>query len=246
MKIILILCLFCTLNLAAAEEILPDLKIEKIEEGIYLHTSFQEYKGFGIVSKQGLVVIDNRKAYLIDTPASAGDTEKLVNWLKDHGFTINGSISTHFHDDSAAGIAWLNTKSIPTYASKLTNKLLSKSGKAQAKHAFDSRSFWVLKNKIEVFYPGPGHTQDNEIVWLPNKKILFGGCFVKPDGLGNLSDANLEAWPESAKKLMLRYQNARLVIPSHSAIGNASLLKLTWEQAVKGLNESKSIPPLTK
>ncbi|MBX6583463.1 subclass B1 metallo-beta-lactamase SIM-2 (plasmid) [Pseudomonas aeruginosa] len=244
MRTLLILCLFGTLNTAFAEEAQPDLKIEKIEEGIYLHTSFQEYKGFGIVKKQGLVVLDNHKAYLIDTPASAGDTEKLVNWLEKNDFTVNGSISTHFHDDSTAGIEWLNTKSIPTYASKLTNELLNKNGKTQAKHSFDKESFWLVKNKIEIFYPGPGHTQDNEVVWIPNKKILFGGCFIKPNGLGNLSDANLEAWPDSAKKMISKYSKAKLVIPSHSEIGDASLLKLTWEQAIKGLNESKSKPPL--
>ncbi|MEJ6355620.1 IMP family subclass B1 metallo-beta-lactamase, partial [Pseudomonas aeruginosa] len=86
---------------------------------------------------------------------------------------------------------------------------------------------------------GPGHTQDNVVVWLPEKKILFGGCFVKPDGLGNLGDANLEAWPKSAKILMSKYGKAKLVVSSHSEIGNASLLQRTWEQAVKGLNESK-------
>ncbi|HBO7680835.1 TPA: IMP family subclass B1 metallo-beta-lactamase, partial [Pseudomonas aeruginosa] len=43
----------------------------------------------------------------------------------------------------------------------------------------------------------------------------------------------------SAEKLISKYGNAKLVVPSHSDIGDASLLKLTWEQAVKGLNESK-------
>lgn len=244
MKILLGLYLFFTLNLAIAEEHLPDLKIEKIKEGIYVHTSYVEYKEFGLVEKKGLVVLDNRKAYLIDTPVSAGDTEKLVNWFVGQGFTISGSVSTHFHDDSTAGIAWLNSKSIPTYASTLTNEFLNKGGKVQATHSFDGVSFWLVKNKIEVFYPGPGHTQDNVVVWIPDKKILFGGCFVKPDGLGNLGDANLEAWPESARKLMARYGKAKLVVPSHSEIGDASLLKLTWEQAVKGLNSSKSISPI--
>ncbi|MGK2993300.1 IMP family subclass B1 metallo-beta-lactamase, partial [Pseudomonas aeruginosa] len=41
------------------------------------------------------------------------------------------------------------------------------------------------------------------------------------------------------KILMSKYGKAKLVVPSHSETGNASLLKLTWEQAVKGLKESK-------
>ncbi|EMB9888304.1 TPA: metallo-beta-lactamase, partial [Pseudomonas aeruginosa] len=163
----------------------------------------------------------------------------LVNWFIEHGYRIKGSISTHFHGDSTAGIEWLNSQSISTYASELTNELLKKDNKVQATNSFSGVSYSLIKNKIEVFYPGPGHTQDNVVVWLPEKKILFGGCFVKPDGLGNLGDANLEAWPKSAKILMSKYGKAKLVVPSHSEIGNASLLQRTWEQAVKGLNESK-------
>lgn len=232
--------MFFLYSFAAVGEPLPDLKIEKLEEGVYVHTSFEEYKGYGVVTKHGLVVLENTNVYLIDTPASSEDTEKLVNWFVKRGYTIKGSISTHFHDDSTAGIEWLNSKSIPTYASKLTNQLLNKKSKAQAKHSFEGVNFWLVKNKIEVFYPGPGHTQDNVVVWLPNKKILFGGCFVKPDGLGNLSDANVAAWPESAEKLISKYGNAKIVVSSHSEIGGASLLKRTLEQAIKETNNRKS------
>lgn len=238
MKVFLIVCLLSILNVAVADEVLPDIKIEKLEEGIYLHTSYIKYEN-NIFEKHGLVVIDHQKAYIIDTPASASDTEKLVKWFESRNFTLGASISTHFHGDSAGGIEWLNTQSIPTYASELTNELLKNDGKPQAKNTFSGVSFWLVKNKIEVFYPGPGHTQDNEVVWIPSKKILFGGCFVKPDGLGYLGDANLEAWPTSAKKLMSRYNKAKRVVPSHSDIGIASLLKRTWEQAVQGLDKKQ-------
>jgi metallo-beta-lactamase class B IMP len=239
MKKLFVLCIFLFCSITAAGESLPDLKIEKLEEGVYVHTSFEEVNGWGGVTKHGLVVLVNTDAYLIDTPFTTKDTEKLVNWFVERGYKIKGSISSHFHSDSTGGIEWLNSQSIPTYASELTNELLKKDGKVQAKNSFSGVSYWLVKNKIEVFYPGPGHTQDNVVVWLPEKKILFGGCFVKPDGLGNLGDANLEAWPKSAKILMSKYGKAKLVVSSHSKIGGASLLKRTWEQSVKGLNESK-------
>ncbi|RYE42034.1 MAG: DIM/SIM/IMP family subclass B1 metallo-beta-lactamase [Sphingobacteriales bacterium] len=226
--------------MAAARQPLPDLKIEQLEEDVYVHTSFEEVNGWGVVAKHGLVVLVNANAYLVDTPITAKDTEKLVNWVLARGYKIKGSISSHFHSDSTAGVEWLNSQSIPTYASKLTNQLLSKSGKAQAKHSFEDISFWLVKNKIEVYYPGPGHTEDNLVVWLPKKKILFGGCFVKPHGLGNLEDANVEAWPASVEKLIAKYGNAKVVVPSHSEIGGVSLLKLTLEQAVKEVSNRKS------
>ncbi|AGL46523.1 subclass B1 metallo-beta-lactamase IMP-9 [Pseudomonas aeruginosa] len=229
--------LFCSIT--AAGESLPDLKIEKLDEGVYVHTSFEEVNGWGVIPKHGLVVLVNTDAYLIDTPFTAKDTENLVNWFVERGYRIKGSISSHFHSDSTGGIEWLNSQSIPTYASELTNELLKKDGKVQAKYSFSGVSYWLVKKKIEVFYPGPGHAPDNVVVWLPENRVLFGGCFVKPYGLGNLGDANLEAWPKSAKLLMSKYSKAKLVVPSHSDIGDSSLLKLTWEQTVKGFNESK-------
>lgn len=240
MKKLFVLCIFFLCGITTAEESLPELKIEKLEEDVYVHTSFEKVKGWGVVTKHGLVVLVDTNAYLIDTPITAKDTEKLVNWFVGRGYKIKGSISSHFHSDSTAGIEWLNSQSVPTYASKLTNQLLNKSGKAQAKHFFEDVSFWWVKNKIEVFYPGPGHTQDNVVVWLPEKKILFGGCFVKPHGLGNLGDANVEAWPHSAEKLISRYGNAKIVVASHSEIGGVSFLKLTLEQAINEVNNRKS------
>lgn len=242
MKKLFALCVFFLSWVAVAGEPLPELKIEKLQDGVYLHTSFEESESFGVYSKHGLVVLENTNAYLIDTPVSAKDTEKLVNWLVERGYLIKGSVSTHFHGDSTAGVEWLNSKSIPTYASKLTNKLLKENGKAQAKKYFEGVSFWLVKDRIEVFYPGPGHTQDNVVVWLPNEKILFGGCFVKPYGLGYLGDSNVGAWPESAKKVISKYGNAQIVVPSHSEIGDATLLKLTYEQAVKAVNNIKPMP----
>lgn len=239
MKKLFALCVFFLCNIAAAADSLPDLKIEKLEEDVYVHTSFEEVKGWGVVTKHGLVVLVKNEAYLIDTPVTAKDTEKLVNWFVERGYKIKGSISTHYHGDSTAGIEWLNSQSIATYVSELTNELLKKDNKVQATNSFSGVSYSLIKNKIEVFYPGPGHTQDNVVVWLPEKKILFGGCFVKPNGLGYLGNANLEAWPKSAKTLISKYGKAKLVVSSHSEIGDASLLKRTWEQAVKGLNESK-------
>lgn len=218
-----------------AEESLPDLKVKIIEDGIYLHTSFEEITGWGVVASNGLVVLDNKDAYIIDTPISTKDTEALVTWIREQGFIVKGSISTHFHDDSAAGISYLNSVSIPTHASKLTNELIHKNGQQQAKYSFDSTSHWLVQDKIEVFYPGAGHTRDNVVVWMPNQKILFGGCFVKSRSLGNLSDAVVESWPTSAENLLSRYGTARLVVQGHGKVGDVSLLTKTLNLAIEGV-----------
>lgn len=239
MKVLLAASLVFLSSITFAEDPLPELEIKKIEEGVYLYTAYEKINGWGLVGSNGLVVLDNKDAYLIDTPISATDTEKLVKWIGAQGFTAKASISTHFHSDSTGGIAFLNSKSIPTYASKQTNKLLENKGETQATHSFTKNPFWLVNKKIEVFYPGAGHTRDNVVVWMPEQKILFGGCFVKPEGLGNLGDAVIEDWPASAEKLIARYSSATLVVPGHGEIGDASLLTKTKQRAVEAVAAKK-------
>ena len=230
-------------KLAMAEKPLPDLKIQNIEEDIYLHISYENIAGWGLVASNGLIVLDGKNAYIIDTPISTKDTQALVKWIKEQGFILKGSISTHFHGDSAAGIPYLNSVSIPTYASKLTNDLIDKDGRERAKHSFDGVSYWLPKDQIEVFYPGAGHSSDNVVVWMPNKKVLFGGCFVKSTSLGYLGDADIESWPSSAQALISRYGTAKFVVPGHGEVGDVSLLEDTKMLALDAIVSKKKMQP---
>lgn len=120
MKIIPVLGLLLLIitSVCFSDESLPGLKVEKIEDSIYLHTSFEKITGWGIVASNGLVVLDDKDAYIIDTPISTEDTGALVKWIRGQGFILKGSISTHFHGDSTAGIPYLNSVPIPTHEQK--------------------------------------------------------------------------------------------------------------------------------
>src|SRR6185295_3616589 len=73
----------------------------------------------------------------------------------------------------------------------------------------------------EVFYPGPAHTRDNIVVWLPDSRVLFGGCAVRAatSGLGNVADADLTAYPASIRRVLERYPAAEVVVPGHGDVG---------------------------
>jgi len=238
LRLLLLTTLISCENIAFADGKLPDLQINKLEDNIYLHTSFKEFDGFGVVASNGLVFTDDKSAFIIDTPTSSDDTKRLVDWFELRGFIIKGSISTHFHEDSSAGIEWLNSKAIATYASQLTNELLNNANKVPAKNTFDGPSLWLANDQIEVFYPGAGHTVDNVVVWMPKQRVLFGGCFVKSKSLGNLSDAVIAAWPDSVRKVIARYKKATVVVPGHGEVGDVSLLESTKRLALAAQGES--------
>jgi metallo-beta-lactamase class B/metallo-beta-lactamase class B GIM len=223
-----------------ANEEIPDLTIEKIQKDVYLHKSFSRVDGFGLVSSNGLIVIDDGKAFIVDTPWSERDTEKLVNWIKEKNHELLGSLSTHSHEDRTAGIKWLNAHSISTYASSLTNKILSREEKEPAKNPVNGTVFSLAGGQIEAFYPGGGHTIDNIVVWLPKSKILFGGCLVRSLGaksLGYTGEAYIDQWSNSVENVLLRYPKAEIVVPGHGKIGNMQLLKHTKKLAESASNQ---------
>jgi len=222
------LLLLCTMTVLATE--VPELRVVPLAEGVYLHQSFHQTQSFGLVSANGLVVIDGEQAYLIDTPWSEPDTEQLVGWIHDQGWQLAGSLSTHSHDDRAGGIGWLNGKGIPTRALALTNEILEANSKAMATQSFTEPAFSWVPGTLEVFYPGGGHTVDNITVWLPRQRLLFGGCLIRSlaaKGLGYTGEARLDDWAGSVERLQFRYPDALMVVPGHGQPGNSALLSHT-------------------
>lgn len=240
MRVFLVLSMLLIGGSVYANEKLPDLSVEKIEKGVFLHRSYSKVKGFGLVSSNGLVVIDNKKAFIVDTPWSEKDTMELVKWIEDKNLVLIGSISTHSHEDRTAGIKWLNERSIPTYASSLTNELLKKDNKETTKEWLEEPEIMLADGLIEAFYPGGGHTIDNIVVWLPKSQILFGGCFVRSldsTGLGYTGEADLKNWSSSVDNVLSRYPKIKIVVPGHGKVGEFSLLTHTKKLASSTSNK---------
>ena len=180
-------------------------------------------------------MIDGNNAHIIDTPWTLADTKKLTLWIKAKGLTVKTSVVTHFHQDASGGLPFLNNLSIKTYATKLTNKLLTLKKRENSNKEIVNNTFTLVDGLIEIFYPGAGHTQDNIVIWLPKAKMLFGGCFVKnlnSTSLGYTGDASVKDWPKSIQRVINKYPNIEVVIPGHGKIGDLSLLKHTEQLAL--------------
>lgn len=228
-------------NAVFASESLPEIEISEIQPGVFLHKSYSRVEGYGLVSSNGLVVADGSKAFIIDTPWSDRDTQQLAAWIHAQQLELTGSLSTHSHEDRTAGIQWLNAQAIPTYASVLTNELLKQQGQALASNPFEGPEFSVADGLIEIYYPGGGHTIDNLVVWLPQSKILVGGCFIRElatNTLGYTGEAAIDVWPTSVAKVQAKYPSAELVIPGHGEVGDQRLLEHTKQLLIEASKQS--------
>ena len=119
---------------------------------------------------------------------------------------------------------------IKVLAHPLTLKLSAQGGGPVPKHSLsglDKPGNTATVGSVEVLYPGAGHAPDNIMVWLPEQKILYGGCAIRElatDSLGNTADGDLASWPKAIKLAQDRYSTAEVVIPGHGAPGGPELL----------------------
>jgi glyoxylase-like metal-dependent hydrolase (beta-lactamase superfamily II) len=111
-------------------------------------------------------------------------------------------------------------------------------------HVFDINEGLNLKigdEDVNVFYPGPSHTIDNVVVYFPRRNILFGGCMIKSldsRDAGYTADADMQKWPRSVEKVLVKYKDAKIVVPGHSDCGDTGLIKHTIELLDKVNNQA--------
>ena len=79
---------------------------------------------------------------------------------------------------------------------------------------------------VQVYYPGPSHSPDNVVVYFPGRRILFGGCMIIGwNEVGNTTDADMEAWPDSVRNLS--QFDFDVLVPGHGERLDPGLLEHT-------------------
>lgn len=196
----------------------------------------------------------------------------ITDWIRDKwNPTHIVAVNTHFHSDGTGGneaykkagaeiwasdLTWrLHKKSTPQDQRSLADGFKSKPELRErilkrktvyANHTFpakDGKEFEFGGEKVQVIYPGEGHTTDNVVVYLPRRKLLFGGCLIRSmkHDIGYLGDANVEPWAETVRRV--QKLQPEIVIPGHGPTGGAELIARTIdlaEKAAQGKSSKKS------
>ncbi|MGD9993669.1 MAG: subclass B1 metallo-beta-lactamase [Salinivirgaceae bacterium] len=211
-----------------------DLQLVHLQDSIFVHINWHQLDNFGRFSSNGLLLIKNGQALMIDTPMDNEKTERLTAYLKDSlSVDVLKLIIGHFHDDCLGGLSYLQSRGVESIANAMTLEKCKEIGLPVPSTSFtDSLTFDFNGEQIDCRYFGAGHSFDNITVWIPGKKILFGGCLVRSmdaRGLGNLSDAVVPAWDSTIARILKEYPVIKTVIPGHGDFGGAELLVHTIE-----------------
>ncbi len=208
------------------------LVIIKLSEHTYQHISYLQTESWGKVACNGMIIVENDKALILDTPADKESSKELIEYLIDNGISIIGIVPTHFHEDCVGGLSEFKSTEIPIYISNRTQAILEKEGGFVGYEflTFDnSLSLNIDKSSVKLEYFGAGHTVDNVVAYYDKDESIFGGCLVKElnASKGNLADADTNKWSNTVRKLKAKHPKAKVVIPGHGKSGGIDLLDYT-------------------
>lgn len=217
----------------AVQQIGEDIQLIRLTDHTFIHRSFKVFEDYGRVPSNGLVYIVDSMCIIFDTPVTTKTTVRLLDHLtEEKGLQVKAVVVNHFHEDCTAGLDSVQARGILTYGSRKTVNLCAAEGTTVPAKKFGKKK--VLKlggKKIVNYYPGPGHTVDNIVSYLPEEQVLFGGCLIKSYGAGrgNTEDAVLEEWSTTVEKVQKKFPDATQVVPGHGHAGGRELLEFTVE-----------------
>lgn len=220
----------------------PDIEVRRLSDRVWLHDSSAVVPEYGRVHANGLIVVGRDGAVIVDSSWTGAQTAWLLDYVESAtGRPARALVATHFHDDRAGGAEVARAAGVPVHASTRTVELLGAGGGAIT-HPFEASARIELGDvHVELWYPGAGHSPDNIVVYVEEERLLFGGCLVRAGAsswIGNLSDADLAAWPATMDRVIERYADAAVVVPGHGAVGDASLLPHTRALAIAALRDA--------
>ena len=209
-----------------------DVTLQPIAPGVWVHTTYFDVPDYGRVGANGLVVVSDKEAVLIDLPWTDEQTAALFDWVAENsGATIKVVVPTHFHRDCMGGLAEAHRRGATSYGLDKTIAFAREDHLPVPKCPFKLRTaIHCGKEIILLVYLGAGHTTDNIVAWLPRQRVLFGGCLVKSldeQSLGNTSDGDLTAYPITLRKMQTAYRSSKIVVPGHGDWGGPELIDHT-------------------
>lgn len=234
---VIFLCLITTSlhsQSAAKFVVNDDIQIIHLSDSVYTHVTWENSEQFGRFPSNGLIIIKNGEAVMVDTPMDNAKTRILTEFIEDKlNARMVKLIIGHYHDDCMGGLEYIQNRGIESIANSMTIDKCRELNLPLPSVGFsDSLAFDLHGEKIICRYFGGGHTFDNITVWLPQQKILFGGCMVRSArsrGLGNLTDAVVTEWDTTIMKVSGTYPDAKYVVPGHGETGDIRLLTHTMQ-----------------
>jgi len=176
------------------------------------------------------VIVGNTGCLVIDTGSSPAQGRALRAAAEAAaGVPVIGALVTHWHFDHFFGLAGF--ADLPSYAHASVADRLERpeTADAAAKLGVDpselvppSEDFHLAKvidvggRRVEALHFGPGHTDGDLAVFVPDVSVVFAGDLLEssaPPAIG--TDSHLKEWPSAIDGILGVIAEDSMVIPGH-------------------------------
>jgi len=224
--------------------------MEKIKDNIYVETEYLGCNPSFVVTSNGIVLIDVPGLKLFEVL----EWKKKIEKYGEIAYIIN----TDHHSDHSAGNCFFNGDLIVHEGTmkksfdkdriegvKKFLKLIDPQSEFLMENYFVKKPKFTYDNKMNIYLGGEifelihisGHTQDETIVYMPLKKVLFSGDNVCTSGIPNLSESSPLEWLEAIKSM--EEMDVEILVPGHGKIGNKDSIKQFHMELLSLLNRVK-------
>lgn len=215
---------------------------------VWVHTTNYKLPGQAPLNTNGLVVLGGDDVILIDGAWGELATVALLEAVKaEAGKAVTKMVVTDFYPSNASGVDAAEREGIQIYSHPDTAGLAARRGFAVPNTSVAALKAPKTRAKIEnleILFPGPAHTPDNLVIYIPDVDLLYGGGLIRGVGkttLGNIDDADLTAWSEALRLIKSVYKDAKIVVPGQGNGGDISLLDHTYKLLAAKVNADADV-----
>jgi cyclase len=209
--------------------------MEKIGEGIYVETKFLGCNPSFVVTTDGIV--------MIDTPQKP---EEAFQWRKEiqkHG-KVAYIINTDHHGDHVIGNYYFSAETImhegtmkklsaPEYVEFFKNwvKLLDPQWGPIMDHYFVRKPKLTYTNRMTLHMGEDifelihvrSHTEDETLIYMPQRGVLFAGDTVCTNGIPSLYESYPLEWLGALQ--LIEELDFEVLVPGHGKVGNKDSMR---------------------
>ncbi|WP_395376782.1 MBL fold metallo-hydrolase [Marinicella sp. W31] len=218
-----VLFLLLTVQHVVADEarVLKPIQYQSLGNDVWMYTAYMDITGYDNYPTNGVIVLGNESAMIVDLPVSDIYTRYVFDWIEKQGREVRYVVPQHFHIDSAGGLKYAQKRGAQVLMLDKTQAMQFSELEVKPDIVFaDELRLRVDQHDLWLAHLGGGHSADSVVAWLPQQKILVGGCLVKSGQsktLGNTVDAVMDAYANTLRRIQNRFPDIQTVTPGHGA-----------------------------
>jgi glyoxylase-like metal-dependent hydrolase (beta-lactamase superfamily II) len=232
---LMMVCLFlCGAGRTYAAE-----SLTKLADNVYAYVNTHKASPSNSFGANTGVIIGRDGIVVVDTLISAKEADRFIKDIRAvSDKPVKYVINTHSHLDHTFGNSEFVKLGAVVISQSNAKKNMLANGEANLKKASaygltkedmegtrlaypsvtfsDKMEIDLGGQVVELIYPGPSHTDDSIMVYLPDKKILFTGDILFTNYHPNIANGDIDSWLKVLDKVAAL--DAEKIIPGHGPV----------------------------